>query len=412
MTNQKSEKIDSPISKPQMKIDERPIVAIQRNPRSGSGRGRGQLLALVRSLRDRNFQVRLFKSRDRLDAWVRQPHVEHRLRCLVAAGGDGTLTDMLNRHPNATLMPFPMGTENLMARYVGIPRCGKTAAEIIVGNQSMAFDTATANGHRFLLMLSIGVDAEVVHQLHSRRSGNIGHLSYVRPIVESFLHYRGRMVAAAAADPAEPFVNNAVTSNISAERITSNSSQGTEEHSVRGFTGEHFTGAHFTGEHFTGEHFTGERFIGGHLIVSNVAAYGFGFAFAPEADPHDGLLDIRLFRKTSRISMLFHGLSLWMRCPWKELGVRRFLAKAVRIHSPEASVDGPATADGVHDSLPIQCDGDPCGRLQFAGSPVRVGAANVLSITCLRASLKMMIPKEYMQRARIRIESRDTLLRQ
>ena len=41
-------------------------------------------------------------------------------RCLVAVGGDGTVSALLNEHPGVPLTVLPAGTENLVARHFGL----------------------------------------------------------------------------------------------------------------------------------------------------------------------------------------------------------------------------------------------------------------------------------------------------
>ena len=45
-------------------------------------------------------------------------------------------------------------------------------------------DVGLANDHPFLLMASVGFDADVVHDLAARRGNSISHLSYLPPIIE------------------------------------------------------------------------------------------------------------------------------------------------------------------------------------------------------------------------------------
>ena len=356
------------------------FVAIQRNPRSGSGRGRGELLKLVLELRRLGYRIRMFKSRELLDRWVRSKKVGR----IIAAGGDGTLADVLNRHPHATLFPFPLGTENLMARYVGIPRCGVSAAAIFHGSHVVSFDTAVANDRRFLLMLSAGVDAEVVHQLHSRRTGNIRHLSYVVPILRALLGYRGQLVTVESADKS-----------------------GTGDHADANFS---------------------HCYTGGHLIISNVAAYGFRLPFCPQSQPHDGMLDVRVFSGQSRLAVCLHAISLCLRLPWREWGVKRFRASriCIRSHKSLATVE---EKHAVHPNnrqfgIPVQCDGDPCGRLDLAPAPpgrsveTHVGPSNAsmdtqtewsgsrsetgapavsITVDVARNSMQLLVPQQYFQ---------------
>ena len=83
------------------------LVVIQRNPRSGSGAGRKELLRLVRALRRADYRVRMFRSREKLDARLSIPECQQILRCIVAAGGDGTVADIANRHPGCPIAILP-----------------------------------------------------------------------------------------------------------------------------------------------------------------------------------------------------------------------------------------------------------------------------------------------------------------
>ncbi|MEZ6040981.1 MAG: diacylglycerol kinase family protein [Planctomycetaceae bacterium] len=339
---------------PDLKPDA-PAIAIQRNPQSGSGRGRSELLALVHELRQRGYRVRMFKSREQLDIWVRQDQVSRQLRCLVAAGGDGTLADLLNRHPSRPLVPFPLGTENLMARYLGIGRTPALFADMVDANQTLMFDTGLVNDHRFLLMVSLGVDADVVHRLHHERTGNIRHMSYLRPIWNAFRRFRSQRVwATSCADSAEQI----------AETLP---------------------------------------LAGGHVIVANTSAYGFHFQFCPDATPHDGLLDVRVFTGTSRFAMFIHGLSLWLRLPWKNVMVKRFQSSCIRLNAAGPAGTPADTPSGVADagrsSVPAQTDGDPFGRLDCAGSAAADSAIrSVYGEMIVRVdpgSLRMLVPSTY-----------------
>ena len=121
--------------------DDRRLVVIQRNPTSGSGRGSKDLRRLISELRRADFRVRLFADRNRFDAFVTCDEQRSLIRCLVAAGGDGTISSLANRHADFPIATFPLGTENLMARHLQIPRCGVTVAKLIADGVTRSFDT-------------------------------------------------------------------------------------------------------------------------------------------------------------------------------------------------------------------------------------------------------------------------------
>lgn len=262
---------------------------------SGSGAGQAELLRCVRRLRSDGFRVRMFRSRPQLDRWLAESDRRHRLRCIVAAGGDGTVGDLLNRHAGVAIVPFPLGTENLVARYLKIRRNGEQVAAVIRDGHCRTLDTATANGRDFLLMLSAGVDADIVRRVHSARRGHIRRWNYAWPILIGFLTGRPHRIHVTAED--------------SGQQIAAD---------------------------------------GGHVVVTNIPAYGFGFRLSPDARPDDGRLDVRVVRSTSRIRILLHALTLRLLPAIAERDVIRFRTDALQVTSADAS-----------SRVPVQADGDP-----------------------------------------------------
>ena len=54
------------------------------------------------------------------------------LRVVVAAGGDGTAAEIVNRTPRGSPVAiFPLGTANLLANYLGIGHDPASVAEMI-----------------------------------------------------------------------------------------------------------------------------------------------------------------------------------------------------------------------------------------------------------------------------------------
>ncbi|MGE3317092.1 MAG: diacylglycerol kinase family protein, partial [Planctomycetaceae bacterium] len=148
-------------------------VIIQRNPTSGTGRKRGELLGLVRRLRVHGYSPRLFSSRDRLDRYLSNPEHRTEVFCVVAAGGDGTVADVVNRCHGLPVAILALGTENLIARYLNLPRDGAAVADMIAAGHRRRLDTWSLNGRRFLIMAGFGFDAEVVRRTSEQRRGNI-----------------------------------------------------------------------------------------------------------------------------------------------------------------------------------------------------------------------------------------------
>lgn len=216
-------------------------VVIQRNPRSGAGSPRQRLIDLISTLRRNGLKVRLFRDRDRLHQWLHIPEHRERLRCLVAAGGDGTVADVFNRFPGVPLAILPSGTENLTARFLGIPKCGKKVGNMILAGRALPFDLGQLGDRRFLLLASAGVDASVVQQLHAVRHGHISRVTYFQPIWQTFRTYAYPEFRVWVDDHPEPYTAR-------------------------------------------------------QIMIVNVPLYALGLNFAQGADASDGWLDLRLFQ--------------------------------------------------------------------------------------------------------------------
>lgn len=112
------------------------------------------------------------------------------LRAVVAAGGDGTFRLIAEKTPPQTpLTILPLGTENLLAKYLDLSTDTQALARNIAEGLLCRLDAGEANGRLFTLMVGCGFDADVVRRLHRDRRGHIHHLSYVKPIVDAIRNY-------------------------------------------------------------------------------------------------------------------------------------------------------------------------------------------------------------------------------
>ena len=168
-------------------------VVISMNPNSGSMDRRSVVEQLQAELEADGLDVRLLTSIDEVKATVDElgRGAESRLRAVVAAGGDGTVSLLANQLPVQTpIAILPLGTENLLAKYLDLTADPKLLAKTIVRARMVRLDAGRANGQLFLVMASCGFDADVVHRLHSQRKGHIHHWSYAKPIFNSIGTYR------------------------------------------------------------------------------------------------------------------------------------------------------------------------------------------------------------------------------
>jgi YegS/Rv2252/BmrU family lipid kinase len=175
--------------------------------------------------------------------------VEQGYDIIVAAGGDGTVNEVVNGIGTApvALGILPMGTVNVFALELGIPYNLEAAWKVIRAHKSRSIDLASANGHLFVQMAGVGLDAQIVQRNSRQIKQVLGPLSYL-------------LTATQVAAERPPRL-----------RV---SSQG----------------------HATVE--------GSFVLVGNGRLYGGPFSLFNEADMQDGLLDICVFKHMNYLALM------------------------------------------------------------------------------------------------------------
>ena len=107
--------------------------------------------------------------------------VEQGYETIIAAGGDGTINEVVNGLGAArvTLGILPMGTVNVFAMEQGIPFNLEAAWKVIRARKTRAIDLASANGHYFVQMAGVGLDAQIVQRNKKDIKAVLGPLSYL-----------------------------------------------------------------------------------------------------------------------------------------------------------------------------------------------------------------------------------------
>jgi len=107
-----------------------------------------------------------------------------RERLVVAAGGDGTVNEVLNGlSPAATLGVLPLGTANVLAREFGLPLDPAEACQRILQGERSSVDFGVATNdegaeRRFACMAGIGFDAEVIGAVTPRLKRYLRRLAF------------------------------------------------------------------------------------------------------------------------------------------------------------------------------------------------------------------------------------------
>src|SRR5712692_3171358 len=103
---------------------------------------------------------------------------------LIAAGGDGTLNEVvhglmgLSRDARPVFGVVPLGTANDFATGCEIPRDPETALALCMEGEAVPIDVGKANEHWFLNAASIGFGAEVTATTPPELKRLLGHAAY------------------------------------------------------------------------------------------------------------------------------------------------------------------------------------------------------------------------------------------
>lgn len=281
-------------------------VGIAANAHSGVGSGRQRVERLVFELQRRGLEARVAWTPSERSVLVAEARDDRSCRCLVAAGGDGTVAALINEKPATPVTVLPVGTENLFARHFGLDRRPALLAATIATGNVLPMDLGQAGGRRFALMAGIGFDADVVSRHHISRIGEGGRMRpthrafYVESVLRSSWHYRFSPLTVCVADPG-------------------------------------------------GE----ETLVGTSLFLFNLPRYALGLPIAPAARSDDGLLDLVVFRDAGPWQALHYLGMIWLGLHLRMPSVYHRRVRRVVVSSAAA--------------IPVQLDGDPAGTLTTEG---------------------------------------------
>lgn len=255
-------------------------------------------------------------------------------RAVVAAGGDGSVNDVVNDMETAGCLdvPFatlPVGTENLFAKELGFRLENLDAiADAIARGDTRPIDLARIEhggapprpARLFTLMASAGFDAEVVRRLDVWRTAagdgklqRVRRLSYLRPVLAAVFGYRYPAI-----------------------KLTAD----------------------------------GQTVTGTQAYAFNLPQYGGELGIGRHACPDDGRLHWLVFQKPGILRLLLYHWRCKLDRQLDCQTIAHGYAQRVTIEPAPASNDTPA---------PAQADGDPAGdaRLQLEILP---GALKVIRV--------------------------------
>jgi YegS/Rv2252/BmrU family lipid kinase len=225
---------------------------------------------------------------------------------VVAAGGDGTVNEVLNGigdapqgFENASLAVLPLGTVNVFARELQLPSNPLLAWETIRKGRVINIDLPcveyAANGQSqrryFAQLAGAGLDARAVELVAWEMKKRIGAIAYILAGLQALAGPPAKITATAGA------VSEA----------------------------------------------------GALVLIGNGRLYGGSFRIFPKADLNDGLLDVCVFPRVNWRTLITCGPRLLFRGDLPARAVRALQAQSVTLTSPEP--------------VPFEIDGELIGKL-------------------------------------------------
>ena len=202
--------------------------------------------------------------------------VEAGCRPIVAAGGDGTaylVADQL-AGTDVPLGILPLGSAMNMARALGIPRDLEGAAAVLATGHERAIDVGDAAGRRFYEAVSIGLSAQILGAAHALDTGRYGSILELIGVLRRTRRVRFRLRA-----DGQLFDHRAIAA-----------------------------------------------------VVANMPYTGLALDVAPDARLDDGMLDVRVYRRFSRLELLRHFWSI-------AFGRRAYAPKVATYRAREVSIE-------------------------------------------------------------------------
>ncbi len=165
------------------------------NPAAGHAR-RHHITLIAEALKKAGSAVvDIHETRGPGDAMTALPAVAGNYDVVVAAGGDGTVNEVLNGlrdHPAVTLGLIPCGTTNVLATELGLPDAPEKVAAVLAGGHTRAIHPGSVNGRRFGMMVGVGYDAWVVQGVDAALKQKIGKLAYVLSMLRELRQFGQR----------------------------------------------------------------------------------------------------------------------------------------------------------------------------------------------------------------------------
>ncbi len=176
-----------------MKPDDGYITYIV-NPKSGSSSNKLTVRLFADYLREKGYKMKIMHTSSLEDACelATDAAVDYNCAMVVAAGGDGTIREVAHglEGSDKPMMIVPCGTENLLANELGLDGRFKTIVKAFEGEHTSVLDLGSVNGRCFTSVVGLDFDGQIIKLVSEQRQGHINHLDYFWPIWRTFWTYK------------------------------------------------------------------------------------------------------------------------------------------------------------------------------------------------------------------------------
>ena len=169
------------------------------NPTSGRELFRRHLPEVLEKLEKAGYETSCHATTCEGDATKAAKYaVEQGFELVIAAGGDGTLNEVVagvspfEKRPKIGLIP--MGTTNDFARALRIPRDIEKAVDIILANDTIPVDVGIMNDRHFINIAGGGKLTELTYDVPSKLKTMLGQLAYYIKGIEMLPSLRASQV--------------------------------------------------------------------------------------------------------------------------------------------------------------------------------------------------------------------------
>jgi diacylglycerol kinase (ATP) len=269
------------------------------NPISGT-RGKAQVLEIIKTktaAQQIPFEI-VHTNAEGNYFYLHQKIADEKITDVIVCGGDGTVNQIANalQKTSVNIGIIPMGSGNGLAFAARIPRHTDKALDIIFKGKARAIDSFYINNKFSCMLCGLGFDAQVAHDF--ARQKKRGLTTYVKQSTKNFFKAG-----------AYPFTISIDGNDLSMEAFF--------------------------------------------ISIANSNQFGNNFTIAPQASLYDGLLDIVIVNKMSKVRMLWTILKQvrsGQARPYEDKKYHRtdigyFQTKKLTIHNPKLA--------------PLHIDGDP-----------------------------------------------------